>query len=304
MPKVSGSLTVAGAPAGGRIVRAYRRDTGALLRSGVVSSGPTAGDPDWNKVSLYLKMNGADDGVLFADSGSRSKAVTVTGSAKTVTAISKFGGSSGTFPSYPGQLTIAHDADFDLTGDFTISAWVYPAAPGGNRGIVTKRNPTGAGAGTWGVWLDSENKFAFSDIDASTSVITPSPLPTGVWTYVEASREGSTIRVFQGGALAASATSTNTFLNTYPLVVGNWDELFGGPFTGNISHVQVVKGKARNTSAYAAPTAAPFDVPDNPLALGQYELDLAGYAGEIQVVVLDAAGGTFENDLIHRTTGY
>lgn len=75
-------------------------------------------------VSLLLPMNGDNNSTVFTDCSPSPKTITRYGDAKISTAQSKFYGSSGYFDGSGDYLYIAPHPDFDLSGDFTIEAWV------------------------------------------------------------------------------------------------------------------------------------------------------------------------------------
>ena len=94
-PRVVGTVTDALGNPASRIVRAYRRDTGAMINS--VVPRDTTGDAYRRFVSLMLHMDGANNSTTFTDTSPTPKTVTVNGDAKVSTAQSKFGGASAVF---------------------------------------------------------------------------------------------------------------------------------------------------------------------------------------------------------------
>jgi hypothetical protein len=125
MPTITGMVyDEDGQPAPGRIVRAYRRDTGALLtavETGDGSEQSIPDDPNYASVSLLLHMDGTNGSTVFTDLSPVPKVVTRFGDAQISTAQSKFGGSSAYFDGTGDYLTVASSADFGFgTGDFTI----------------------------------------------------------------------------------------------------------------------------------------------------------------------------------------
>ena len=71
-----------------------------------------SGDPYWYDVLLLVQMNGVDEGTTFVDSSTHTKTVTAYNGAKTDTAQSVYGGSSGYLDGIDDYLLIADATQF------------------------------------------------------------------------------------------------------------------------------------------------------------------------------------------------
>lgn len=88
-------------------------------------------------VSLLLPMSGANNGTTFTDYSPSPKTITRYGDTKTVTAESKYYGSSGYFDGTGDYLTTPLPAIGEV--DFTVEAWVYCTSASIYRVIVSFR---------------------------------------------------------------------------------------------------------------------------------------------------------------------
>lgn len=310
MPTISGTVYDSiGAPAAGRIVRAYRRDTGALLGEAVTSDGlPIAGDTHYASTKLLLHFNGADGSTAFTDSSPVVRAPTVVGAAKISTAQSAFGGSSGNFTIAGSSIEYASSADFDWTSaSHTIELMAYITAYGGD-GIGLPRmigvadatgqilywglGPNSSGKLTFYYWSGAQNKFTGS-----------STIPLNQWGRLAMSFDGTSVRLFVNGVLdgtfaysAAAASSGST-----PLRVGFSSGTGSTPCAFFCDELRITKGVARHTANFT-PQTAPYQnsVDETPgTEEGSYSITTA-YTGEVQRIVLDDDAGTLYNDLIDR----
>lgn len=303
MPTVSGTVyDSTGATAAGRVVRAYRRDTGALLGTAVSSDGTVygVGDSDWTSVQLHLKFNGSNGSTTFTDSSPTPKTVTPSGNAQLSTAWVKYGSASGLFDGTGDFLTVTHQSGMTFgTSAFCIRAWINPTAPAvAFRGIFGN----GSGAGQLDFHVNSSGSLRVYANGGGIN-LTGGALSAATPAHVEFTHDGSgTYKIFKDGVQTATVTTTAIDFNS----TANW--LVGGNTTashayGYFDDMQVTIGAARHTSAFTPPIEELLTYAPSLLSHGQYQVDLAAYTGEVYVVCLDDVAGTTENDLILRTTG-
>lgn len=216
-------------------------------------------DPNFSSVTLLLQMNGADNSTSFPDSSSSALAVTANGNAKISTAQSKFGGASGYFDGAGDYLSIAATTATNLPSDFTIEAWLRPAA---FSSAMTFLGKWGSSQRCWLFTIDNANQvtFAFGNNGSISAVVaraTPSTLIANTWYHVAACRSGSTTRIFIDGVQAgANITNTGNNTGTQTTAVGINTDGNASSFNGYIDSVRVTKGVARYTSNFTPPTAA------------------------------------------------
>lgn len=307
MATISGTVyDISGSPAPGRTVRAYRRDTGALLAEKTSSDGVTGEvlDEHFSSVALLLNCNGADGSTTITDSSGTPKTVTAQGNAQIDTAQSKYGGASLLLDGTGDWIESADNAAFELgSSNFTIEFWMRLATSSGRQGLASKGAagdfPTfdisTDGSGLRGFDVKCTNGAGWSVEFSSGAFV----WTVDTWHHVALTRNGTTFTLWRDGASVGSATSSATLSNNAePLMFGK-SGYFGAVTNGHLDDIRVTVGVCRYTAAFTPPTA---ELGGNaaPLPEGEYSITTT-YTGEVQVVCLDDDAGTLENDLIHRT---
>jgi hypothetical protein len=303
MPTISGTVyDDTGSPAEGRIVRAYRRDTGGLLDQtttsidGEYSIGLSSPDDSFGSVQLLLKMDGANESTTFTDSSGTPKIITRFGNTQISTAQSKFGGASAYFDGTGDYLTVPYTtAAFDWwTEDFTLECWVYAASfsswniPSSPPALIGNLDQHGSGVNYWSFGPTNTGFLQFHFFSGSSNFrTTTNQLTTGQWNHIAMTKSGATIRLFVNGVVGLTTTlsSTPQSSTSYPLVIGQYNSY---SIDGYVDELRITKGVARYTANFT-PTTEPFP-------------DENAYVGECNVVCLDDPAGTVYNDLILRTT--
>lgn len=314
MPYVAGVVyDDTGAPVGGRTVRVYRRDTGAFLAETSSASSSVDGDASYASVSLLLHADGSNGATSIIDSSSGAKTATLYGNTQISTAQSKFGGASLLLDGSGDYIKYDASSDFDFgSGDFTWECWLRRSAvteasyadaiwcaAANPVGFAVAINPTGhigisadsTGGADWDIAIgaDPGNTYGTAALALNT------------WYHVAVCRSGSNWYGFVDGVLDRSFTSSAS-ISASPsgYFIGHWHDGNARYFNGYIDDLRITKGVARYTTDFTPPTAA-FADSASALPVGGYKLPTA-YTGEVNVVTLDAAGGTNYNDLILRTT--
>jgi hypothetical protein len=173
------------------------------------------------------------------------------GDAKTSTAVVKYGTASNAFDGTGDRLwTNKVSGNFDLTGEFTVEAWVnFTATAGKINYIFNYLNDSEAG------WMlryvnTGALRFYFGGV-ASVDRSWTAALNT--WYHVAATRDSSNnVRLFidgvqQGAAVNISAAATQT---QYGLQIGGTD------LQGFVDEARVTKGVARYISNFTPPSAS------------------------------------------------
>ena len=313
MPTISGTVyDSTGAAASGRVVRVYRRDTGAFLGSMTTGDGVAVpGDTHYGSVSLLLHFSGDNNATNFVDSSSSPKTVTPYGNAKISTAQSKFGGSSGAFDGSGDYLTVPDNTAFSFgTGDWTIEMFYRPSALDVVRSLIGKA--VGTGFYPFNIRVTTAGKVVGYCTDGASSFVTPESggsLAVGAWAHIAFVRSSNALRMYVDGVATGAAVSMSTALqsNAAPLCIGGFSADYsagagsGVGANGHLDALRITKGVARYTSDFTPPASAFIADTEIPaIPLGTYEIDSGGYAGEVQRIVLDDDAGTLYNDLIDR----
>lgn len=292
------------------VVRAYRRDTGALLVADVSGDGstPEPGDDDYESVSLLLHCDGANDSTTFTDNSPTPQTVVANGGACIKTAQSKYGGASAFFSSASNgseNLTVAGSAgSLSSVTDFTIEANVY--ITDWNTESCYLSYGSGSSNRQWLVTINTTRlQFYWSDSNSQEHFINCTySLSLNTWYHLAFVKSGTTVTCYVNGESIGSGTVSSLRTCTGPLYVASFWGYVGTStyFRGYIDEIRITKGVARYTANFTPPSAAFLNSADLPAKpLGEYTLT-TDYTDEVQVIALDPAGGTTFNDLILRTT--
>jgi len=160
-------------------------------------------------------------------------------------------GGSGYFDGTGDYLTLAANNAFAFSGDFCIEFWAYKTSnTPGNYDVVFGTGDSGTGVNGYFVELSSTRGFLLAANNAVVLSYAMNP-NTAAWNHYAVTRSGSTLRLFVGGVVVASATYSTSLPSTVAVRVGGTDNTF----FGYLSDVRVVKGSAVYTTTYTLPTA-------------------------------------------------
>jgi hypothetical protein len=156
--------------------------------------------------------------------------------------------------------------DFGTATNFTIECWIYPTTltPGGggtsNSNVIVGCLPT---SGTLNGWLLQFNSSGYIQLDTFVSgteqviTATSNAISINTWTYVAATRSGSTYKLFVNGTQATTTGTITQAVNSNgnPLKIGaGLYTTYYNYFTGSIQDFRITKGVARTITA--SPSAA------------------------------------------------
>ncbi len=215
---------------------------------------------NYENVSLYLKMNGANGSTTFYDSSLHRHAVTANGNAQISTAQSKFGGASAAFDGSGDGLLLPASQELALgTGDFTIEMWVNGA---NSTALVGGSFPrlftlgTAQGTGCIEVYNSSSPAGVTVAISADTNIIfSGSTLLDSTWRHFAITRAGTSLKAFVDGVQVGSTNTNSTNLilaATTASYIGAASESVGN-FNGYIDDLRITKGVARYTGNFTPP---------------------------------------------------
>jgi hypothetical protein len=157
---------------------------------------------------LLLPMN-----TSFADAAN-GRVITTIGTAPTIdTTDPKFGVGCGLFVG-TGGLTGGSSPDLSPgTGSFTVQAWVKQASiQSGDISLFICHRGGVSGGGTVSLGLQN-GKLYCGPSDVAYGPVSPTAIATGAWVHVAACKDATTntMRVFQAGALMASAADSYNY---------------------------------------------------------------------------------------------
>jgi hypothetical protein len=205
---------------------------------------------------LLLPCNNA----AIYDSTSKSN-IAVVGSAATMVAVNKYGGSSLYLNGTTDYLSIPNSTGFNLsTGNFTIEFWVYASVVSGAYGIVGKWTAATSNGGPFAIYISAGTVTVQASTSASVwdviASVSLGAITASTWTHVALVRNGSSFTGYLNGVGTALATNAVALLvNTDPVIVGVINSNApSGFFNGYIDDLRITKGVARYTSNFAVPT--------------------------------------------------
>ena len=160
-------------------------------------------------------------------------------------------------------LDAGSSSDLELSSNFTVEFWVYPAAVS-DVVVAYYYYTDGAAERGWHVGFGgSPKKFNFRTVSAATSgVIYSATTPSAYrWYHVAAVNNAGTAQIYVNGvADGASGTLTTPTYEDVSLTVGglvyaNQATGYGNYFEGFISNLRIINGTALYTSNFTPPTS-------------------------------------------------
>ncbi len=136
-------------------------------------------------------------------------------------------------------VTVPDSSSLDLTSGMTLEGWVNPNAGGDFRTFVVKERP---GDLVYGLYSSSETNRpqAQVTIGATPRLLNgTATLPTGAWTHLAATYDGTTQRLYVNGTQVSTLAVAGTIATSNsPLKIGG-NSIWAEWFTGLIDEVRV-----------------------------------------------------------------
>jgi phage protein U len=222
----------------------YDTDGTTVLASGVIASVEN------NFVNLTGKQLG------FETVTDRvGKTVFAQGDAKLSTAIKKFGTASLALDGTGDYVTVPTQPDFQFgTDNFTIEGWFYRDTTGVAVSLFDFRTAATQTA-PW-LYIGAGGSLLYV-VNSSNRISTGSgTIGAGSWFHIALSRSGTDTRLFVNGTQVGSTyTDTNNYIQS-PLTIGARYTGANEFFNGYIDDLRIVKGVAKYTTNFTAPTSA------------------------------------------------
>jgi fibronectin type 3 domain-containing protein len=170
----------------------------------------------------------AGSGTTAADQSGNGNNGTITNA--TWAATGKFG-KALSFNGTNASVSVPDTASLDLTSGMTIEGWVNPNSASGYRTMIVKEMP---GDLVYGLYANSDTNRPESQVRIGTPRLLAgtAAVPTGTWTHLAATYDGTTERLFVNGTQVSSLAVAGTITtSTSPLKIGGnsiWSEWFNG----------------------------------------------------------------------------
>jgi hypothetical protein len=211
-----------------------------------------------------------DNHITYSSVGNTQKVVSINqnydtqwtsnGNVITSTTESKFGGSSIYFTSLYnlGKAAETTALGGDMSGDFTVELWIRLSSFTGNdKGLITQRNYSSSGTGTWGLAVSSDRILRWNDLQNITVINTAAGVFNwDTWTHVAVVRTSGTVKIYTNGVQQASGTMNTSFVTTQPYRLGDWDSSGSNELVNSFLDEVRISSVARYTSAFTPPTVA------------------------------------------------
>lgn len=219
-------------------------------------------------VEVLVSLTGTNGQTTFSDVGPDARTVTRNGNTIVDTAQNPFGASdgSGLFDGTGDFLSLAHSADFSVTGTtpFCLEMFFRIEATGRTSTLSNKRDA--AGAEEHGLVVNPTDLISFNMFNSTAvlSISDPVAVVLNQWTYVAAIRDASNltrlVRGVPGGMATVRASATQSgspATNTSALLIGRDGFNTGRDMLGRISWYRFTKGDQRyQTFPYHVPRGA------------------------------------------------
>ncbi|WP_214107069.1 LamG-like jellyroll fold domain-containing protein [Acrocarpospora catenulata] len=201
------------------------------------SPSPTS-TPIPGLVAAYGMNEGS--GTTIADASGSGNTGTASG---TTWAAGKYG-QALTFNGTSNWVTVNDAASLRLTNKMTVEAWVKPSSTSGWRSVVAKEGTTdtnyalysSVSSGPSGPVGPLTYVQVGSTADAAGAT---AALSTTSWSHIAGTYDGTTIKTYVNGVLAAQATTSgNLVTSTLPLRIGG-NSIYGEYFKGLIDEVRI-----------------------------------------------------------------
>ena len=138
-------------------------------------------------------------------------------------------------------VTITDTPSLDVASGMSLQAWVYPTALTGLRSLVMKE---ATGGRAYALYASDTTSRPAAYVGTTTSPATDgasgtAQLPLNTWSYVTATYDGTTLRLYVNGTLVDThAVSGQVMATADPLRIGG-NMVWGEYFAGRIDEVRI-----------------------------------------------------------------
>lgn len=278
MPTISGIVKDSTGAFAQRMVRAYRRDTGALIGQTISNATTgayaittsyagehfvlmhdgtvTLGDPYWDNVLYACHFNGENNSTTFFEE--KGATLTAVGNAKLTTTSPKFETACAIFDGSGDYISSNCTVDLSGSSDFTIEFWVYVDDLATYRGFLGQRtNNSGQG---WYIYVAPDGTLTCGSAMDNLGYGNRSlgiTVPVAQWVHIALVKTSTGYTGYVNGVAGTPLAVTGGFQTVAKTLtvgaLGSDGELV---HKGKIDDVIITKGLARYTTNFTPPTAA------------------------------------------------
>lgn len=273
-----------GAPGGSGIVIVKYQTSLGSASGGVITSiieqapltvrylAPSSNDPEPNFKNTTLLLSTDKTTTFVDDASSNNFSVSPLGNTRpddlnpySEDYPSNLNG-SGYFNGTTDYLSIADNAAFQITGDFTFEAWVYQTSSKLVTVIGQWPSP-GPTSFIFRIESTGQLSFAYNISGELNGTASTSSITYNTWNHVVWTRSGTTFKYFINGIQDATTVSLNgAFVNSAgPVLIGLYNTSVNTYFNGYISNARFVNGTAVYTSNFTPSTRPLIAIPNTVL---------------------------------------
>jgi fibronectin type 3 domain-containing protein len=215
-------------------------------------------------------------------------------------AAGKFGNALS-FNGTNASVTVADSNSLDLTTGMTIEAWVNPTTVNDFRTVIVKERP---GDLVYGLYAGSDSNRPQSQVTVGSPQLLDgtSGIPTGSWSHLAATFDGTTQRLFVNGAQVATRASAGSILTSTSAAKIGGNSIWGEWFSGLIDEVRIYS-RALSATEIQADMNTSISSPDTVPPSAPGTLTATGGLGQIALswgAATDNAAVARYN--VHRST--
>lgn len=206
---------------------------------------------NYDKVILLLPMSGSNNGTTFPDYSVVNSVCPVSGDSKTVTAQSKFYGSSAYFDGSGDYIDVPVNSQLSGTGDYIIEFWMRIAAyPGTNSPIISQYS---SGTSNFDIEIMTDGKVRAYMGDAGTYYTSTATVSLNTWTHIALQRASGTLKLFIGGIQEFSVSNSMSFAKAANncKIGAAWNGT--GGYTGYLQDFCIKSGVGDYSSGFTPP---------------------------------------------------
>ena len=168
------------------------------------------------------------------------------------------GNSALNFNGITGEVTVSSSTGMNLTGAFTLEAWVWPAQFGGRQDLIYKWSGVDyPDQRSYYLQVQPDGRIEFAldttgQISDGYGLYSSTAIPAGQWTDVAAVYDGTKLALFINGVKEATTVAVpgSAYAGTSPVRIGSSNSIGGESFDGKIDEVRI-SNIARYTSNFA-----------------------------------------------------
>jgi len=192
-------------------------------------------------------------GTTTADATGNGNTGTLSGAVWT--ASGRFG-SALTFDGTNDLVTINDAPGLDLSSGMTIEAWVYPTTLSGWRTVLMKESTGGLAWALYGHNNAPHPAVTVNTGGSDVSINGLQSLPANTWSFLSATFDGTTLRLFLDGNQVSSTSLTGSLIATAGALRLGGNLVWGEYFAGRIDEVRIYNRALTSAEIQADMTTA------------------------------------------------